>query len=153
MLLLGFTLASSPPTLEPQLIVYFLDVEQGNCILIVSPSGTAALIDAGTGLKGNARSDTSPVEFIRAKQARVAFQLRYVVATHYHADHIGKLDQVLLAEPRLVTDDYRLYSRGAGGRGQPLPQRHTPDSLRASEPTIGRPSPLRMSLTWAVESP
>ena len=114
MLLLGFTLASNPPALEPKLIVYFLDVEQGNCILIVSPTGTAALIDAGTGSQGNARSDTSPVEFIRAEQARTAFQLRYVVATHYDADHIGKLDQVLLAEPHPVTDDYRLYSRGGG---------------------------------------
>jgi beta-lactamase superfamily II metal-dependent hydrolase len=114
-LVLGCTLASSPPAVEPKLIVYFLDVEQGNCILIVSPSGTAALIDAGTGQGGNGDSDTNPAEFIRALEAAtVGFRLRYVVLTHYDADHIGKLDDVLQAVPSLVTDDYRLFTRQGG---------------------------------------
>lgn len=113
-LVLGCTLASNPPAVEPKLSVYFLDVEQGNCILIVSPSGTAALIDAGTG-QGDAHSDTNPVDFIRARESEtVGFHLQYVVATHYDADHIGKLDDVLQAVPSLVTDDYRLFTRQGG---------------------------------------
>jgi competence protein ComEC len=111
----GCTPPPNPPMAEAKLSVHFLDVEQGNCILIVSPSGTAALIDAGTGQDGDAASDTGPVEFIRTlATATVGLHLQYVVATHYDADHIGKLDDVLQAAPSLVADDYRLYTRLGG---------------------------------------
>ena len=108
----GCTPPASPPSQAGRLFVYFLDVEQGNCVLVVSPSGVAALIDAGTGQDGDAVSDTDPVQFIRALESvTVGFQLQYIIATHYDADHIGKLDNVLQAVPPLATDDYRLYTR------------------------------------------
>ncbi len=129
-LIMGFVLltgcisapeSGNPPTAEGKLSVYFLDVEQGNCILIVSPTGIAALIDAGTGQEGDGHSDTDPVQFIRTVAGSVAdFRLQVIIATHYDADHIGKLDDVLDATPALVADDYKLYTR-QGGWVKPTP--------------------------------
>jgi len=113
--------SGNPPIAEGKLSVYFLDVEQGNCILIVSPTGIAALVDAGTGQEGDGHSDTDPVQFIRTVAGNVAdFRLQVIIATHYDADHIGKLDDVLDATPALVADDYRLYTR-QGGWVKPTP--------------------------------
>jgi competence protein ComEC len=102
----------TPLVTDTVLSVFFLDVEQGNCVLVVSPSGTAALVDAGTGRSGDGTSDTDPVAYIRDIAAAVdGFQLRYIVVTHFDADHIGKLDNVLDAQPPVVASDYRIYTR------------------------------------------
>ncbi len=69
--------------------IVFLDVGQGDAVLIRSPEGRTALVDAGP------------------RDADVAGQLRrrgvdslnLVVATHPHADHIGGLAAVLRAFP------------------------------------------------------
>jgi len=93
------------------LTVYFLDVEQGNCILIVPPSGTAALIDAGTGIRGDDPSDDDPAALIQGlMRADLTFNLQYVIATHYDADHIGKLDEVLNAG--LLGPNGTVFDRG-----------------------------------------
>lgn len=71
------------------LTVDMLDVGQGDSILVRSPAGKTVLIDAGEG------------------KARVSDQLRalgvnelnLVVATHPHADHVGGMNDVLLAIP------------------------------------------------------
>jgi len=116
-------------TSSSSLTVYFLDVEQGNCILVVSPSGTAALIDAGTGIHGDDPSDDDPAAFIQGlMRADLTFNLQYVVATHYDADHIGKLDEVLRAgllgpngtifdrgDIESTDDAYLEYERSIGG--------------------------------------
>jgi len=116
MLVTGCTLGPGsviPPVSEGELVVYFLDVEQGNCILIVSPTGIAALIDAGTG-RGDGHSDTDPVQFIRTLAGSVAdFRLQVVIATHYDADHIGKLDEVLNAG--LLSASGTVYDHGGPG--------------------------------------
>jgi len=110
----GCGLIPRPPAAEATLSVFFLDVEQGNSILIVSPSGIAALIDAGTGQSGDGPSDAEPVPYIREiASTMTGFRLRHIIATHFDADHIGKLDDVLKASPPVVSSDYRLYTRGS----------------------------------------
>ena len=121
-LVLGFTLVMgcglascdvNQPVSQGELSVCFLDVEQGNGILIVSPTGIAALIDAGTG-RGDGHSDTDPVQFIRTLAGSVAdFRLQVVIATHYDADHIGKLDEVLNAG--LLSASGTVYDHGGPG--------------------------------------
>src|SRR5699024_8777060 len=72
---------------SPNMQVHFIDVGQGDSILIQSPSGKNMLIDAGT--KSNV---PKVVSFLKSKGVST---LDYVVATHPHADHIGGLIAVL----------------------------------------------------------
>ena len=61
--------------------VHYIDVGQGDSILILTPEGNAMLIDAGT-----AATDTYLVEYLRNLKIET---LDYFVLTHPHADHIG----------------------------------------------------------------
>jgi len=70
-----------------QMKVHFIDVGQGDSILIQSPNGKNMLIDGGTKSAG-----TKVVSFIKSKGIT---KLDYVVATHPDADHIGGLISVL----------------------------------------------------------
>lgn len=67
--------------------IHFLDVGQGDAILVRSPEGRTALIDAGP---------SDPVPALRELGVE---RLDLVVATHGHADHIGGMDEVLRAFP------------------------------------------------------
>lgn len=71
---------------DAKLIVHFIDVGQGDSILLES-EGAFVLIDAGGKEAGETVTD-----FIAS---RGADSLSYVVATHPHADHIGGMAQVL----------------------------------------------------------
>lgn len=69
---------------SPQALrVTFLDVGQGDAVLIQAPGGKTALVDAGRG---------SPVPELRRLGVR---EIDLLVATHAHADHIGGMDDVL----------------------------------------------------------
>ena len=72
-----------------QMKVHFIDVGQGDSILIQSPNGKNMLIDAGTASQGD-----KVVSFLKSKGVTT---LDIVVATHPHADHIGGLVKVLNA--------------------------------------------------------
>ena len=67
--------------------VHFIDVGQGDSILIQSPDGKNILVDGGTKAAGD-----DVVSFITSKGVK---KLDYVVATHPDADHIGGLIPVL----------------------------------------------------------
>ena len=67
--------------------VHFIDVGQGDAILIKTPVGESILIDAG----GN--DDEERVVSYLQKQGIVS--LKAVVGTHPHEDHIGGLDKVI----------------------------------------------------------
>ena len=67
--------------------VTFLDVGQGDAIVIRAPDGRFAMIDAGRG---------SP---LRQLTRLGVDELALLVATHAHVDHIGGLDDVLTARP------------------------------------------------------
>ena len=95
----------SPPP-SGNLTVYILDVGQGDSALVVSPNGTTMLIDAGSNGKGTG------VVLPYLKGLGVT-QLNYVVASHYHADHIGGIDEVIkggISLTGLAYDRGRSYS-------------------------------------------
>ena len=79
------TINSPSPLSGSVLHVYALDIGQGDSLLIQSPCGKTILIDAGT-----LGSDT--VQQLRAHNVKT---MDLVIATHPHADHIGRMADVL----------------------------------------------------------
>ncbi|MEM6794932.1 MAG: lamin tail domain-containing protein, partial [Acidobacteriota bacterium] len=72
--------------------IYYPDIEQGSATLVVSPTGKAMLIDAGTGLRS---VDEGIENFINDLiDAGVLTGIDVTVATHYDEDHIGRMENV-----------------------------------------------------------
>lgn len=67
--------------------VCFIDVGQGDCILINIPGGKHVLIDSGT-----VESKTEVLRFLENKDVT---ELEYAFFTHPHADHIGAADEII----------------------------------------------------------
>ena len=92
LLLFYLVVAASAPTtacVPDTLTVTFLDVGQGDAILVQAPNGRAMLVDAGESWAAPTVSAGLAAEGIG--------RLEYVVATHDHADHIGGMTGVLPA--------------------------------------------------------
>lgn len=70
-----------------QAVVHFIDVGQGDAILVVTPAGNALLVDAGP--SGAAASLLAYVAALELEDIDVA------VVSHAHADHVGGMDEVL----------------------------------------------------------
>jgi len=83
-LLLGFL---SLPNAGTDLEVYFIDTGQSDATLLISPTGQTFLFDGGDNGDGNA--DVVPL-----LNSLGISQLDYVGVSHYHADHLGGLDEV-----------------------------------------------------------
>ena len=81
---------------------YFIDVEEGSSTLIVSPSGRAMLVDAGS--RGNRGRDAGRV-MAALKDAGVA-RLDYLLMTHYHNDHYGAVAELAGKVPILNFIDH-----------------------------------------------
>ena len=78
----------APPGEEDPVLITFLNVGQGDAILVRSPEGQTALIDSGRG-----------VNIVPALTRLGVDTLDLVVASHPHADHIGGMWQVLESFP------------------------------------------------------
>lgn len=89
------TEATNTKTLK-QLIVHFINVSQGDSILIISPEGLTMLIDGGS-------ANTGVLAYLRGQGVK---RIDLMVATHPHEDHIGGLTQVLNSMPvsRVITN-------------------------------------------------
>ncbi len=75
---------------QPLVQVWFLDVGQGDAILILSKNGESVLIDGGSPGKGHQ-------VLMPALDALGVNQLDLVIATHGHADHAGGLLELIKA--------------------------------------------------------
>lgn len=75
---------TSIPKADGKLKVYFIDVGQADCILLVN-NKSSMLIDAGNNEDGEL-----VVNYIKSLGIS---KLDYVVGTHPHEDHIGGLDK------------------------------------------------------------
>jgi len=97
---------------EAQLLrLYYPDIEQGSSTLVVSPTGQALLVDAGTGIK---TTDDGVEEFINDLiDAGVVTSLDFTLATHYDEDHIGRMENVYQLVP--MAPGAIAYDRGTFG--------------------------------------
>lgn len=73
---------------ESEVSVHFIDVGQGDCILILSGE-KSVLIDAG-----DVDEASKVVAYLKAQNIN---KIDYIIATHPHSDHIGGLPEVIKA--------------------------------------------------------
>src|ERR1700675_4867775 len=76
--------------------IYVVDVEGGNAVLFVAPSGDTVLIDSGNGGAGAVR-DAERI-MTAARDAGIT-QIDHLITTHYHNDHIGGLAELAARIP------------------------------------------------------
>lgn len=87
---LGFGEKPNVPTVEGEISVYFVDVGQGDCELIVTPDYNV-MIDCG---EREMHDDV-----LRYLDQLGIEKLDYVIATHPHSDHIGGMADILREIP------------------------------------------------------
>lgn len=73
-----------------QMSIYFIDVEGGQCTLIVSPGGESLLVD--TGWPGFQGRDADRI-VKTAKKAGLK-KIDHLLITHFHTDHVGGITQL-----------------------------------------------------------
>jgi competence protein ComEC len=139
----GWALATLPPAFsrveQERLVLYFLDVGQGDAIAVQTPRGRWMMVDAGPRtLRGDAgRRVVLP--FLRRHGVR---QLDVLVVTHGDADHLGgapALERTLA--PSLVLEP-----------GQPLGTRLYLEHLVAVDAEGTRWSPTREGDSFLLDS-
>jgi beta-lactamase superfamily II metal-dependent hydrolase len=71
--------------------IHHINVQQGDCTLIIGPDGTTVLIDGGNNGKGTGEV----VPYLQNLGLMPADGIDYMIATHGDADHLGGLDEVI----------------------------------------------------------
>jgi competence protein ComEC len=126
MLLLFAAQAFAQSNAGRPLLIYSIDVEGGQATLLVAPSGTSLLVDAGWPTEGS--RDAQRIE-IAMKDAGIA-RLDHVLVTHYHHDHVGGVPQLVKRIPvgefldhgpnredsQITRDDYAAYLKAIQGK-------------------------------------
>lgn len=91
LLCLTFLALSVVSGMAKDLKIYFIDVEGGQCTLIVTPKGESLLVD--TGWPGNNSRDAERIA-LQAKKAGIK-QIDWLLITHYHTDHVGGITTLM----------------------------------------------------------
>ena len=90
-LVLSAPFASAQSGTRKTLDIYVVDVEGGNAVLFVAPSGDSMLVDTGNG--GDAAVRDAGRIMAAVKDAGIK-QIDHLIITHYHNDHIGGLSEL-----------------------------------------------------------
>jgi beta-lactamase superfamily II metal-dependent hydrolase len=90
-MLLAAWFALAPAVCSAQALrLFFIDVEGGQATLVMTPSGQSLLVD--TGWPTDTLRDAGRIA--EAMKKAGAGTLDYLVITHYHADHVGGMEQL-----------------------------------------------------------
>src|SRR5438093_13601308 len=76
--------------------IYVVDVEGGNAVLFVTPSGESMLVDSGN---GGAAAVRDAERIVAAAKDAGLTRIDHLVTTHYHGDHIGGLAELAVRMP------------------------------------------------------
>lgn len=105
LLFLALILVFSINTTAENLKLHFIDVGQGDSILIEERGGKKILVDGGD------RADRIAAEIINYLKDRKIEKLDYIISTHPHADHIGGLVDIIDSfEVENVLDSGKIHS-------------------------------------------
>jgi competence protein ComEC len=98
--------ASAQTSAARTLDIYFIDVEGGQATLLVTPAGQTLLVDAGFPSTGT--FDSRPGDPAKARDPQRIFavarlagvsQIDYLLATHFHGDHVGGVPELAQLMP------------------------------------------------------
>jgi competence protein ComEC len=128
----SFAVAQSKP--PKSLDIYVIDVEGGNSVLFVAPSGESMLVDTGNGGDGAVRDAGRIMAAIKDASVK---QIDHLIITHYHNDHIGGLSELASHIPIKEFIDH-------GANMQPGPNidpvlQHYSELYREAKHTVARP--------------
>lgn len=83
--------------------IYVVDVEGGNAVLFVTPSGESMLIDSGNAGAGAVRDAERIIA--AAKDAGLT-AIAHLITTHFHGDHVGGLAELAKRIPIMEFIDH-----------------------------------------------
>ncbi len=135
--------AGATPLAAQTLRIYQIDVEQADAALVVMPNGKTLLIDSGKNGHGQRIQNVM-------MQAGVT-QIDAFVASHYHEDHFGGIDDLV----RLGVPVLESYDRG--DKACCLPdEKKRQQTFRDYQATVGEDAhTLRAGgvIDWTLSSP
>lgn len=133
------------PNVKNQLKVHFIDVGQGDSVLIQNQN-SAILIDGGT-----RESEDRLISYLNSQQIKT---FDYVVATHPHEDHIGGLDRVIkdfdvkniwMPKKSASTKVFKDLATEIKNKGLKAVQPNVGESIKVADITITPLAPVKSS--------
>lgn len=119
--------------------IHHINVQQGDCTLIIGPDGTTVLIDAGNNGKGSGEV----VPYLQSLGLMPVDGIDYMIATHRDADHLGGLDEVINAGYDVHVE---IWDNGSDKTGATIDD----FLLAASGTTAGPVIPMPLNQTVAL---
>ena len=102
---------------DRKLNIYFVDVGQGDCTVIKTPSGKIIIIDGGDGGNGS-KYDYGKNVVLPYLLDRKINKIDYLIISHFDSDHVGglltiikefKIDKVLISKQGVSSENFEIF--------------------------------------------